>query len=114
MVKGRVLLISILVAALVALAALSQLREVRQAGFEWTPGIITVIVLILAVTGHPFAWAVSFVFASLGTFVQLGLALNNLDEPSRLAITGLGVIVLLALWGLKPEDEPAPAPPGQG
>jgi hypothetical protein len=49
-VRDRSLLIAILVAALVALAALSGLDEVRSSGFEWTPGIITVIVLLLAVT----------------------------------------------------------------
>lgn len=114
MVKGRVLLISILVAALVALAALSQVREVRQGGFEWTPGIITVIVLILAVTGHPFAWGIAFALAAIGTGLQIALALSDLGEPSRLAVAAIGAVVVLALWGVRPDDEPAPAPPGQG
>jgi hypothetical protein len=112
--RTRTLLLSILVAALVALATLSRLREVHRSGFERTPGIITAVVLILAVTGHPFAWGLAFALAALGTGFQTAYALSDLDEPARLAVAAVGLVVVLALWGLRPQEEPAPPPRTQG
>jgi hypothetical protein len=110
-----VLLLSMLVAALVALASLSQLRDVHRSGFEWSPGIVTLIVLILAVTGHRLAWGIAFALAAIGTAFQLVWALSDLGEPARSAVAAVGVIICLALWGLNPDDEmPQPAPPDQG
>jgi hypothetical protein len=114
-VRIRPVLIAILVASIVALATMAQLREVQRSGFEWTPGLITVIVLILAVSGRPLAWGIAFGLAAVGTAVEAAWALGNLDEAARLAVTSVGLITCLALWGLRPEeaDEAAasPAPP---
>jgi hypothetical protein len=66
----RPILIGILVAALVALTALSSLEEVRSSGFEWTPGLITVVVLLLAVTGHRFAWGVAFALGAISVLLE--------------------------------------------
>jgi hypothetical protein len=107
-VRDRPLLIGILVAALVALAALSRLDEVRSSGFEWTPGIITVIVLILAVTGHGLAWGIAFALAAIAVGLEAVLTVAEPWEPARLAVTAVGAVVVLALWALKPEDEEAP------
>jgi hypothetical protein len=112
--RVRPLLISILVAALVALATLSRVREVHRSGFEWTPGLLTVIVLILAVTGHRFAWGLAFALAAIGVGLQAAYALSDLGEPARLAVAAVGVVVVLALWGLKPDDEELPSPRNQG
>lgn len=114
MLRGRSLLNSILVASLVALASLSRLQEVRRSGFEWTPGIVTLIVLVLAMTGHRVAWAIAFVLATIGAGFQLAYALSDVGEQARLAVAAVGAVVVLALWGLRPQDEPAPPPPTQG
>jgi hypothetical protein len=110
-VRDRTLLIGILVAALVALAALSGLDEVRSSGFEWTPGIVTVIVLLLAVTGHPFAWGIAFALAAIGVGLEAVFTVVEPWEPARLAVTAVGAIVVLSLWSLKPADEDASASP---
>jgi membrane-bound ClpP family serine protease len=107
-VEGRPILIGILVAALVALAALGRLDEVRSSGFEWTPGIITVIVLILAVTGHGLAWGIAFALAAIGVGFEAVLTVAEPWEPARLAVTAVGGAVVLALWALKPPDEATP------
>ncbi len=104
--RTRGLFIGILVAAVGALAALARLREVERSGFEWTPGLITVLVLFLAITGRRGAWAVAFVFAGVNTLLGWVAAISDL-EPSRLAVAAVGTIGALALWGLRPEDDPA-------
>jgi hypothetical protein len=113
-VKVRGLLIAILVAAVVALVSLSQLREVERSGFEWTPGIVTVIVLLLAVTGHRFAWGLAFALSAIAAGFQLVYALSDLGAHSRMAVASVEAVVVLTLWLLRPEDEPAPSPRDQG
>ncbi len=107
-VSRRGLLIAVLVAALVALATMSRLEEVHRSGFEWTPGLITVIVVILAITGRPLAWGISFGLGAVGACIQTVYALGDLGEPARLAVAAVAAIVVLALWGLKPAEAASP------
>lgn len=105
-VGDRRILIPILVAALVALFSLAQLREVQRAGFEWTPGFITLLVLVAAIAGNRPAWALAFVVAGIGVTLGWVVALSRLDEPAHAAVAAVGTVVLISLWGLRP-DEPA-------
>jgi hypothetical protein len=102
-VATRWLLISILVAALVSMSALSRVDDVADLAGRWTPSIIGLLLLLLALVGSRIAWAVSFVIAAFAAGLQIVAALTALDVPERTAVAGVSLVFVLALWGLRPE-----------
>jgi hypothetical protein len=113
--RQRWVLIAILAAAVVAVTTLTRFPAVQRSGFEWTPGILTVIVLVLAANGRPLAWGIAMGIGGLMTAFEAVLAIRDLQDPVPLALTSVGVIACLALWGLKPEEpSETSAPRNQG
>ena len=55
--RSRWLLIAILVVAVVSLGALSQIDAVVDVAGEWTPSIVALFLLLLALLGSRLAWA---------------------------------------------------------
>jgi hypothetical protein len=110
----RANLVSILIAGFVALFFLSRLDEVQRAGFEWTPGVLAIVVILAGIAQNRLAWATSFVVAVVASGFGWAIASTRLDEPAHATIAAVGTVIALALWGLKPVDEPIAPPPDQG
>jgi hypothetical protein len=106
--RQRWLLVGILVATCVASWTITRIpRVTSQTGLSINgPGIVGLVILALAISGNRLAWAVCFVAAVFLAGIAAFLLLEEPADPSRWAIVGIEATVVLALWGLKPEDAP--------
>jgi len=118
MMRGRWLLVAILVAGLGGLAALSYVDGASSAGLDpivtrpYGVGLFALVLFVAAARGNRPAWGLTFVVSAIGAGISLFLALAQPHIALRWAIASGYAVVALALWGLKPAE--ASAPPNQG
>jgi len=114
--RQRWLLIAILAAAEVAAWSITRIPSVvERSGIQIRgPGIVGLVILVLALSGNRFAWALCFVGVVFIVAITLVMLIRDPD-PANWALTGLQVAVALTLWGLKPEEPfETSAPRNQG